>query len=311
MVAMGREGITATVVSRLVASQFPQWADLPIVPVALNGWDNTTFRLGDELSVRLPSDDVYVAQVEKEHRWLPDLGPLLPLRIPEPVALGQPADSFPRPWSIYRWIDGEPASLGRIDDLTGFAADLARFLGALHTIDGTGGPAPGPHNFFRGGPLRVYDPQTRASIELLAGELDVVAVSEVWDAALASRWDQPPVWVQGDMAASNLIVANGMLRAVIDFGCSAVGDPACDLVIAWTFFAGESRQAFLRDLPLDDTTWARARGWALWKALITLAEDKLGDGHATAAAAAHRFGWRIESRDVIEVVTADHRDLAG
>ena len=151
---MQKADITANVAARLVAEQFPQWADLPVVPVALDGWDNTTFRLGDELSVRLPSADAYVPQVGKEHRWLPVLARKLPLRIPEPVAIGQPSGEFPRPWSIYRWIDGEPASVDRVVDVGAFAADLGGFLAALYAIDASDGPMAGPHNFFRGGPVR-------------------------------------------------------------------------------------------------------------------------------------------------------------
>jgi aminoglycoside phosphotransferase (APT) family kinase protein len=296
--------ITPAVAARLVATQFPQWADLPVIPVALDGWDNTTFRLGDELCVRLPSADAYVAQVEKEHRWLPVLARYLPLRIPEPVAMGRPGAGFPRPWSIYRWIEGDPASVDRIANLTEFAADLAGFLAALYAIDASGGPPAGTHNFFRGGPLDIYDAQARASIQLLADEINAERATDVWETALASTWDRPPVWVHGDMAASNLLVADGSLCAVIDFGCTAVGDPACDLVMAWTFFAGESGEVFRSGLRFDDATWARGRGWALWKALVTVVHEK--ERRADADAAARRFGWRNSARGVINAVLADH-----
>jgi aminoglycoside phosphotransferase (APT) family kinase protein len=261
--------ITAAVAAGLVADQFPRWADLSVVPVALDGWDNTTFRLGDELSVRLPSGDAYVAQIEKEHHWLPILARHLPFQIPEPVAMGRPGVGFPRPWSIYRWIDGDPASVDRIANMTEFAVDLAKFLAALYAINASDGPTAGKHNFFRGGPLDTYDAQARDSIAQLAHDIDRDAATEVWEAALSSRWDRAPVWVHGDVAESNLLVAEGQLRAVIDFGCAAVGDPACDLVMAWTFFTDESSAGFRSSLPLDDETWARGRGWALWKALIS------------------------------------------
>ena len=301
---MKKGDITPAVAARLVAAQFPQWANLPVVPVALDGWDNTTFRLGDELCVRLPSADAYVAQIEKEHRWLPVLARRLPLPIPEPVAKGRPGGGFPRPWSVYRWIEGDPASTDRIADLTEFAADLAAFLAALYAIDASGGPPAGAHSFFRGGPLDTYDAQSRASIERLADDIDIEAATEVWDAALASTWNRPPVWVHGDVAASNLLVTEGRLRAVIDFGCSAVGDPACDLVMAWTFFAGESAEVFRSGLRFDDATWARARGWALWKALITLAREKCGGEDADATA--RRVGWRTGAGAIIDLVLADH-----
>jgi aminoglycoside phosphotransferase (APT) family kinase protein len=301
---MKKAAITPALAARLVAAQFPHWAELPVTPVELDGWDNTTFRLGDELSVRLPSADVYSAQVDKEHRWLPVLAPQLPLAIPEPLAKGVPGCGFPRPWSVYRWLAGEHATVERVDDPTAFAADLAGFLGALYAIDPTGGPAPGQHNFWRGGSLATYDSETREAISALRGEIDANAATEAWEAALAATWHGPPVWIHGDVTAANLLVVAGRLSAVIDFGCSAVGDPACDLTIAWTFFSGESRGAFQDGLPLDEGTWARGRGWALWKALITLVAVKAGGAERDVAAL--RFGWRLSSRQVIEEVLAEH-----
>ena len=297
--------VTAAVVARLVADQFPRWADLPVAPVTLDGWDNATFRLGDNLSVRLPRADAYVPQIEKEHRWLPFLAPHLPLPIPEPVAIGRPGVGFPRPWSIYQWIDGDPASLGRVADGTTLAVQLAAFLTALYEVDPSSGPQPGTHNFFRGGALRNYDAQSRRAIRVLAEEMNPQTATEVWEAALATKWDRSPVWVHGDVAASNLLVADGDLCAVIDFGCAAVGDPACDLVIAWTFFSGDNREAFRRGLPVDEATWARGRGWALWKALTTLVHAREGGPDADAAAV--RFGWRCSASEVIDAVLTDHR----
>ena len=228
----------------------------------------------------------------------------LPLPIPGPVALGRPAAGFPWPWSVYRWIQGEPACLGQVADLAGFAADLAGFLAALYGIDASGGPPPGRHSAFRGGPLTTWDEQTRTAIDLLAQDIDARAAIGVWDRALASSWQQRPVWVHGDVAASNLLLSGGALHAVIDFGCAAAGDPACDLVMAWTFFPGQAAAVFRRRLPFDEATWARARGWALWKALVTLSGAKHGgDG---GQAAARRFGWRYSPRQIIGRVIADH-----
>ena len=288
--------IDASLVRQLVAAQFPHWADLPITPAVPQGWDNRTFRLGADLSVRVPSAAGYVPQVEKEHRYLPRLAPLLPLPIPVPLAQGAPGAGYPFPWSVYRWLPGETAATARIDDPSAFATTLAQFLAALQRIDPAGGPPPGPHNFFRGGPVATYDADTRRAIEALRGEINAAAATAVWDAALAAPWPGPPVWVHGDVAPGNLLVRDGQLAAVIDWGGAAVGDPACDLVIAWTFLADEGREAFRAALPLDRETWARARGWALWKALITVA------GHAdTAAPEAAR------SRQIIDDVLADHR----
>jgi len=264
--------IDAPLVRRLVAAQFPQWADLPVRPVEFDGWDNRTFHLGDAMSVRLPSAEAYTAQVKKEHRWLPRLAPQLPLAIPAPLAMGAPGEGYPWPWSVYRWLEGEIATLDRIDDVRAFASALGAFLAALQQIDPTGGPPAGQHNFWRGGPLTTYDRETRDAIEALQGKIDTGAVTAVWETALRATRQGTPVWLHGDVAASNLLVREGRLRAVIDFGCSAVGDPACDLTIAWTFFSGASREAFRAALPADDATWARARGWALWKGLILQAE---------------------------------------
>jgi aminoglycoside phosphotransferase (APT) family kinase protein len=298
-----RDTITADAAARLVAGQFPQWAGLPVVPVKLNGWDNTTFRLGDELSVRLPSADRYTAQIAKEHRWLPVLAPGLPLPIPVPVAMGRPSGEFPRPWSVYRWIAGEPASAEQVADPAGFASSLAGFLAALQAIEADDGPPAGAHNFFRGGPLATYDQQTRQLIRLTAGDIDTSAATKVWDAALASTWERPPVWVHGDVTGSNLLVADGVLHAVIDFGGLAVGDPACDLVMEWTFFTSDSAAAFRRGLHLDEATWARGRGWALWKALLMIDDEREGRrGHD----AARRFGWRHSPRQIVDLVIADH-----
>jgi aminoglycoside phosphotransferase (APT) family kinase protein len=297
-----KAAITPELVSRLVAAQFPQWAHLPVNPVQLDGWDNTTFRLGDDLAVRLPSAEGYVPQVDKEHRWLPVLAPQLPLPIPEPLAKGAPGGGFPRPWSVYRWLEGEHATAERVRDLGRFATDLAGFLAALYEIDPTGGPAYGRHSFSRGGPLRVFDRETREAISALNAEIDAEAATKVWETALATTWHGPSMWVHGDVTGANLLVVDGRLAAVIDFGCSAVGDPACDVAIAWTFFFGSSREAFRNQLPLDDATWARGRGWALWKALISLVRARTTEAEQEDPAL--RFGWRLSARRVIEEVLA-------
>lgn len=280
---MHRDEITASVAARLVAEQFPEWAGLPVVPVAESGWDNRTFRLGDVLTVRLPTAEYYVAAVAKEHTWLPVLAPHLPLPVPVPVALGSPGAGYPWPWSVRRWIEGRAASAERITDPVAFARDLARFLVALWGVDATGGPAAGAHSFHRGGALAVYDEETRRALEVLGARVDP-AVERMWDEAVAATWTRPPVWFHGDVAEGNLLVDDaGRLSAVIDFGTSGVGDPACDLVIAWTLFEGASRAAFVEGVGQDAGTWARARGWALWKALITWAAPDAAPRHVDGA----------------------------
>jgi aminoglycoside phosphotransferase (APT) family kinase protein len=278
--------IDATLVKQLIRTQFPQWAGLPVAAVENGGWDNRTFRLGDGMSVRLPSALCYVAQVEKEHRWLPELRPHLPLPIPVPLGLGGPGAGYPWPWSIYGWLDGTPAHAARIHDLSRFAVDLARFLVALRSVDARNGPIAGTHNFHRGGSLTVYDTETRQSIDKLADMIDVTLVTEVWEMALTTSWQGPPVWVHGDVAETNLLVKEGRLDAVIDFGSAGVGDPSCDLVIAWTFLDPASREEFRSAVALDPGTWKRARGWAIWKALITLVQFR--DTNPKKAGNAHR-----------------------
>jgi aminoglycoside phosphotransferase (APT) family kinase protein len=294
--ADGRAGIDAGLVRRLIAGQFPQWRDLPVTPVAVDGWDNRTYRLGDEMTVRLPTHESYTPAVAKEDRWLPVLAPALPVPVPVPLATGAPGEGYPFRWSVRRWLDGETADPARVDDLAAFAVDVAEFVLALQRVDATGGPPAGAHSFYRGAPPAHYDDETRRALVALDGRVDTESATEVWDTALRAEWHGAPVWFHGDIAQGNLLVRDGRLVAVIDFGTSGVGDPACDLVIAWTMFSGQSRDAFRRAVGQDDGTWARARGWALWKALIVLADvidrdEELAD----------------LNRRVLDEVLADHR----
>jgi len=213
--------------------------------------------------------------------------------------MGRPDESYPWPWSVYEWRDGETALVERIDDLKEFAGTLAGFLDALQAADATGGPPPGPHNFFRGGLLDVYDRQTREALIHLDGRIDARAATDVWEAALSTSWQNAPVWFHGDVAYGNLLVNDGRLDAVIDFGTSGVGDPACDLAITWHLFMGESREVFRKARALDPGTWARGRGWTLWKALIVAA------GMAGANPADVKKSWHV-----IDDVLADHRAWA-
>ncbi|MQB10711.1 aminoglycoside phosphotransferase [Agrobacterium sp. ICMP 6402] len=267
--------VTTQQVRALIESQFPQWAVLDVQPVELSGWDNRSFRLGDAMLIRMPSAERYVAQVEKEHRWLPALAPLLPVQIPAPLALGQPGEDYLFCWSIYRWLEGEPLAR-HLDgvDLSVIAIDVAAFLQALHGIDASAGPPAGAHNFHRGGSLAVYEEEARASAARLSDEVDQALAMEIWQLALSSRWQGQGVWVHGDIAEGNLLVQDGRLSAVIDFGSSGVGDPSSDLILAWNVLDAESRAVFRRALDLDQATWQRGRGWALWKALIVLDSER-------------------------------------
>jgi aminoglycoside phosphotransferase (APT) family kinase protein len=261
----------AALVGRLVDGQFPQWSDLPIEPVRDRGTDNALYRLGDELVARLPRIHQATLALDKEYRWLPKLAPLLPLAVPMPLAKGMPADGYPWEWSVYRWLEGEAATVEPVTDLDQAAADLAEFIAALQRVDPLDGPPPGEHNGFRGEPLAARDGAVRTSIAALGDEIDVGRVTDVWEAALrASVWRRSPVWIHGDLDARNLLVVEGRLSAVIDFGCLGVGDPACDVMVAWKVLSADARDTFRATLSVDDGTWVRSRGWALSQALGAL-----------------------------------------
>jgi aminoglycoside phosphotransferase (APT) family kinase protein len=262
--------ITADLVQGLVRDQFPRWGDLPVEAVPRQGWDNRTFRLGEQFAVRLPSAEGYVAGVEKEDRCLPVLAEHLPLPVPAPVATGKPADGYPFPWSVRHWLPGDTVDDTNVDQAQ-LARDLGGFLTALREVSPKHGPAAGRHSFFRGCHPSVYSDEVESALDRLTGVVDVAACQAVWATALTSAWPLPPTWFHGDVAVGNLLTTGGRLSAVIDFGTCGVGDPACDLVMAWTYFTGTERTIFREAVGLPDDAWRRARGWALWKALVTLA----------------------------------------
>jgi aminoglycoside phosphotransferase (APT) family kinase protein len=263
----GELEIDVPLVRRLLAAQFPRWADLPIERVEPAGTDNAIFRLGADLAVRLPRIRWANDEPAKAQRWLPRLAPLLPLAIPVPIALGTPAEGYPWEWSVCRWLGGENATVDRLDPAHS-ATDLAGFIAAFQRIDATDGPpAEG-----RGGPLAPRDERVRDSIASLGDEIDAEAVAEEWEAALgAPEWSDAPVWIHGDLDSRNLLAERGRLSGVLDFGTLAVGDPACDVMVAWKMLPAETRGVFRAELSVDDATWARARGWVLSQALIALA----------------------------------------
>jgi aminoglycoside phosphotransferase (APT) family kinase protein len=289
--------IDADLVGRLLAAPFPQWAGLPVQGGVSAGTDNVMYRLGADLAVRLPRVSWAVGQVDKEQQWLPRLAPQLPLAVPVPLGLGAPAEGYPWPWSVYRWLEGETATVERMSDPVRSAAELGGFLTALRRIDTAGGPLSGTGNSSRGVPLAARDELTREAIAALDGEVDVEAVTSAWESALrAPRWSGPPVWVHGDLSSGNLLLRQGRLAAVIDFGSLAVGDPAVDSLVAWNLFSGESREAFRAAQALDDAAWARGRGWALSVALIALPYYLHTDP-----------GIVADSRRVVAEVLADHQ----
>lgn len=258
----------AALVRRLLAGQFPHWADLPIAAVDSYGTDHDIYRLGDDLAARLPRIGWATRQAAIEAEWLPRLAPHLPLALPVPLAIGHPAEGYPFDWSVYQWLPGQNAH-GTIDDLDQAAVDLAAFVRALHQIDTTGAP-PRPRSS-RGGPLVDHDARVRQSIAQLGDRIDGRATLRRWQESLAATpWAGPDVWMHGDLLPGNLLVIAGRLSAVIDFGGLNVGDSACDLLPAWNMFAGDSRRRFRAELAVDDASWLRGRGWALCQAVLAL-----------------------------------------
>ena len=254
-------------VQTLLTSQFPEWAELPLQKVDSAGTDNAIYRLGSDLAVRLPRIDWAVDQIASDFRWLPWLQTQLPLQIPRPIAQGQPTADYPWPWGVYAWLAGENAINARPKhpDLA-----LSQFLHALQRIDSKIGPAPASATS-RGVPLIQRDSATLAAIGEAQALLDAERVLAVWEHALQLEpWRHAPVWIHGDLHAGNMLVVDGKINAVIDFGALAVGDPACDLLPAWNMFDRQTRLHFRQAMDIDTATWLRGRGWALSVAVIAL-----------------------------------------
>ena len=263
----GEIDIDLALVGRLVASQFPAWAELPLEPVEPAGTDNAIFRLGDTMAVRLPRIQWAIDQPAKEHEWLPVLAPHLSLAIPTPLALGRPEDEYPWHWSVCTWLPGDIATPEHLGSPREAANDLACFVRELETIDTDSGPAPAG----RGEPLATRDRATREAIAKLGDAIDPTRVEALWETALgAPVWSRPPLWIHGDLDARNLLATGGRLSGVLDFGALAVGDPAADVMVAWKMFGADDRTYFRSLLGVDDATWLRARGWVLSQALMIL-----------------------------------------
>ncbi|MFC9393067.1 aminoglycoside phosphotransferase family protein [Streptomyces sp. NPDC057027] len=263
---------TATVdtalVERLIAAQFPAWAGLPVREVDSAGTDNAMFRLGDDYAVRLPKADWAAGQAEKEQRWLPHLAPHLTLPVPVPVGQGAPGEGYGQSWSVFVWLDGADAYSAPIADLAHAAVELGRFGVSLRGVDTTGAPVS-----FRGGSVTDWEEGSMATAlrELGAdGTLDAEAAGEAWESVLRlPAWQGAPVWLHGDLLPGNLLTRDGRLHAVIDFGCLGTGDPAVDLMAAWSLLTPDTRPLFREAAEVDDATWARGRGWALCWGIVT------------------------------------------
>lgn len=266
MLHVGESHIDDELVRHLIAAQFPHWRGLAIEQVRSTGTVNAIFRLGAGLCVRLPRIPAWADGVAKEVEWLPQLAPHLSLAVPEPVALGRPAAGYPSVWAIYRWVPGEPFTRRGASGEGEAAEDLARFVAELQLIETAGAP-----RSTRVDPIGQRDSETKEAIEALHGVIDTHAVSAVWEASVgAPRRDGDPVWTHGDLLPSNVLVVDGSISAVIDFGGVGVGDSAIDLIPAWTMFGRDGRRVFRDSLRVDDAGWARARGLALHQALLIM-----------------------------------------
>jgi aminoglycoside phosphotransferase (APT) family kinase protein len=259
--------IDKDVVGRLVTTQFPRFADLPLSEVRSNGTVNAIYRLGDHYCVRLPRREKWAQSIQRELAWLPRLAPHVSLRIPEPIAAGLPAIDYPFPWAIYRWIDGDPYRDGLVHDERRAASALAHFVVELRRVDTLGAP--------RGGrrPLRELelDGRTRAAITSSRNVVDADAATTAWERALESpAWNGKPVWIHTDLLRPNVLVDAGSACAVIDFGGVGIGDAAADLIAAWAVFGPVGRATFRDALEVDDGCWRRARGYALHQAAMII-----------------------------------------
>jgi aminoglycoside phosphotransferase (APT) family kinase protein len=260
----GLPAISIDLARRLVDTQFSRWAGLPLELLYPAGSDHVIYRLGKKLAVRLPRHAGAIGQASKELEWLPRLAPYLPLAIPVPLAVGEPAFGYPWPWSVSRWLDGEVATAEELADSPAAAVQLGEFLIALHQFAPAEILALATRENLRTRPLTERDQATRAAISAVDGVFDGAALTRLWDEALsAPGWDRPPVWVHGDFHTGNLLTVGGRVSAVIDWGGLAVGDPACDLTVAFTLMSARSRADFRATLEMDDATWTRGRGWAL------------------------------------------------
>ena len=255
---------SAALLAKLVRSQFPRWAELAIAPVPSSGTDNALYRLGPALVARLPRGAAAVPSLLKEQVWLPRLEGALPVLTPRLVACGAPSADFPAPWSIHGWIEGETFHEEAVADWDAFVEALAAFIQALQRLDSSAAPAPGPHNFWRGTPLALRDGRVHAAIAATAGKFDAQTLRALWEEdSRAPIWSGPPRWIHGDLHAQNILLADGRLHAVIDFGGLGAGDPACELALAWRLLPAHARQHFLRAMDADAATLRRARAWAL------------------------------------------------
>lgn len=261
--------IDEDLVRRLLASQMPQWADLPLRLAEPIGTDNVMIRLGDSLALRLPRTEDAAESMHKEQELVPRIAPLLPVEVPVPVGVGEPGHGYPWPWSVYPWIAGRNPDPGEAG--SELARDLADFVQALRGADTFGLAAEGPLHSYRADSIQLRDATTRRCIDECEGLIDTTRAAEAWDRAKrVPDYDGTPVWMHSDVQPGNVLVRDGRLASVIDWGAVALGEPAVDCIVAWTLLTPATRPAFRARVGVDDDTWHRGRAWALSIALVAL-----------------------------------------
>jgi aminoglycoside phosphotransferase (APT) family kinase protein len=262
-------------VRTLLDRDLPALAAHPLCRLSASGSSNALFRLGEDMLVRLPRQPGGAKTIDIEAHWLPHIASQLPVAVPEVLAVGGPGFGYPERWSVVRWIDGRHPATPETD-ADQLASDLAEVIDALRAID----VPPAAHDdpalrWYRAGPLSGIDSGIRSYIEqcreLADLDLDLDACTALWDAAITLPEGGTPEkhWLHADLLAENLLVRDGRLSAVLDFGSLAVGDPTVDLIVAWEVLDARSRQAFRAALRVDEPTWQRGRAWALAIALMT------------------------------------------
>lgn len=261
--------LTEHLIRDLLSEHVPQWSSLPLERVRSTGTDNALYRLGRALILRLPRRASAACLISKELDWLPRLHNL-PLETPRLRYRGRADCGMECEFGIFDWIEGDIAVPGNIADVTDAAVSLAKFLKALHTISTEGAPAAGVVNKRRGIALAQMSELTRPAIEMVSDEVERDAAEALWQSAVAANETAAAVWLHGDLKADNLLTRNGSLSGVIDWGLSAVGDPAADYASAWSWVHPSAREMFRATLEMSDADWLRAKGWALYGAVIAL-----------------------------------------
>jgi aminoglycoside phosphotransferase (APT) family kinase protein len=257
--------IDVAIVRRLVDEQFPEWAGLQIREVESTGTVNAIHRIGEAACARLPRRSRSAGGIVRELRWLPWVAKRISLAIPRPIGAGRPGSIYPFPWGLYRWIDGQPYSNEGVEDERQAARDLAQFVLELRSLDTSGAPPAGRK------PLLELDSDTRSAIEAADSLIDARGALAAWDEALATAvFHGEAVWIHADLLRPNTLTRSGRIRAILDFGAAGAGDPAADVIAAWSIFGPVGREEYRSTLNVDDETWRRARGYALHQAALII-----------------------------------------